>query len=243
MKKNVIFKLFVAFVAMTLAFTACKDDDALPIHTALVTVKPMQNTFVMQLDDTTQLIPDNPSVCHFRDKQVRALVAYQNRHKEANGQRFVTICRIDSIRTKSYEPSLGTKEADIKAYGNDPIDIMRSWVTVAEDGYLTLCLRTVWGQPGVVHYMHLVSGVDESNPYLLELRHNANGDIIGYPHNCLIAFDLRELLKQVPSKEAKFTIRWNSSVGTRTHDFVFNTQINDEVGSTDDLLDYNDYVQ
>ncbi|CEN49242.1 conserved hypothetical protein [Capnocytophaga canimorsus] len=47
---------------------------------------------------------------------------------------------IDSIRTKKPVPDLGA-ENDAK-YGNDAIEVVKDWLTVAEDGYLTLRIRT-----------------------------------------------------------------------------------------------------
>ena len=53
---------------------------------------------------------------------------------------------IDSIATKPMAPNLGDKNKD--EYGDDPVEIVRDWVTIAEDGYLTLRFRTYWGTTG-----------------------------------------------------------------------------------------------
>ena len=47
---------------------------------------------------------------------------------------------IDSIRTKDAVHA----PADEAAYGNDAVEIVKDWVSIAEDGYLTLRFRTRW---------------------------------------------------------------------------------------------------
>ena len=41
-------------------------------------------------------------------------------------------------------PNLGEEENN-RTYGNDPVEILNDWVTIAEDGYLTLRFATRWG--------------------------------------------------------------------------------------------------
>lgn len=36
-------------------------------------------------------------------------------------------------------------------YGTDPVDMINDWVTIAEDGYLTLRFRTMWGDRSQAH--------------------------------------------------------------------------------------------
>ncbi len=50
---------------------------------------------------------------------------------------------MDSIRTKM--PVVSAGENNDEKFGNDPIEIVKDWVTIAEDGYLTLRIRTKWG--------------------------------------------------------------------------------------------------
>ena len=121
-------------------------------------------------------------------------------HLEGDFDKTVTINWIDSVRTKDIVPSLG--DLDDKEYGTDPIEIIGNWVTIVEDGYLTLSFCALWGNPSVAHSINLVSGVDPENPYVLELRHNAMGDnyhINPTYGNGVIAFDLSSL----PSTEGK----------------------------------------
>ena len=101
-------------------------------------------SFFLQLDDSTTLLPINVASSPFGEKEVRALVNYDE-VDEVSGRysKTVHINWIDSILTKPIAPDLG-EENDV-VYGTDPVEIVRDWVTIAEDGYLTLRFRTEWG--------------------------------------------------------------------------------------------------
>ena len=98
----------VAVLASVMIFQSCLDDDdndyyryALP--NALVTVKPVaDNSFFMQLDDSTTLLPVNMKNSPYGEKEVRALVNFDPVN-EAIG--FVKILSIQLICTAlSYSP-------------------------------------------------------------------------------------------------------------------------------------------
>ena len=215
MKKYIVLSAAVLSLAATI--TSCKNDEpSLYYPTALVTVKPATDSFVLQLNDSVVLTPTNMKQSPFGDKEVRALVNYTTASLADN---IVSINWIDSIRTKNVEPSVGADDA--KVYGKDPIEIMRDWVTVAEDGYLTLRIRTLWGTPGKTHYLHLLSGTNPDNPFELTLRHDAQGDTVGVAGDALIAFNVREVLQQSASDKQKLTIRWQSFSGPKSYEFEF----------------------
>lgn len=199
---------------------SCDDDDDEMIWwqpTALVTVRPEVDAFVLQLDDSTTLYPTNITVSPFGDKEVRALVAYTEEDKaEDRKVRYVCIHWIDSIRTKMPVPSLGAENA--VQYGDDAIEIVRDWVTVAEDGYLTLRIRTQWGMTNTVHYLNLLTGINPDDPYELELRHDARGDVGGRTGDALIAFNLNGLPRKDKSN-VKIKLHWKSFSGEKSAEF------------------------
>lgn len=90
--------------------------------------------------------------------------------------------------TKSIAPDLGS-ENDV-VYGTDPVEIVNDWVTIAEDGYLTLRFRTKWGDYNKAHFVNLLLGQNPSDPYEVEFRHNAYGDTYGTVGDGLVAFKL-----------------------------------------------------
>lgn len=215
------------------------DEDVRDRPTALVTVVPQEDGgFVMNLDDATVLIPTNMKSSPYGDKEVRALVNYVEEDSRAIEQR-VEVVWIDSIRTKMPEKTLGSTTADDEKYGKDPVEIVRDWVTVAEDGYLTLRFRTIWGDRGIKHSLNLVTGTDAEDPYVLELRHNAHEDVDGVMGDALIAFNLNNI--DFGDKDtAKFTLKWNSFSGSKSATFELKKRV---VSSTPQGMAYSLYVE
>lgn len=213
----------LGILAGTTTLQACQDvidencDGALQ-YTALVTVRPTADgTFVMQLDSATVLHPSNMNTSPFGNKEVRALVNYTSEARPAHGgHRDVYINWIDSIRTKMPVLSLGEKNDSV--YGHDAIEIVKDWVTIAEDGYLTLRIRTRWGRTGATHRMNLLTGINPDDPYELELRHDAMGDVCGNMGDALIAFNLNELAHEGNSM-VRLKLRWKSFSGEKTAEF------------------------
>ncbi|MDO4781662.1 MAG: NigD-like protein [Capnocytophaga felis] len=213
------FSMYALGILMTvLSLQSClKDDnninDLRP--TAVVTVRPQSDgTFFLQLDDVTRLNPTNMKKSPFKDKEVRALVNYIKEGSDTKQKiENVHINWIDSIRTKKPVPDLGA-ENDAK-YGNDPIEIVRDWLTVAEDGYLTLRLRTQWSRANVKHNINLLTGANAENPYEVELRHDAKGDVGGPMGEILIAFNLNDLPRK-DSQKVKLKLKWKSFSGNKS---------------------------
>lgn len=216
-------KLSIILLAAIALFASCGSDDHYDPYrpTALVTVKPTSDSFILQLNDSVRLIPSNMTQSPFGEKEVRALVNYQLQEKTADMQR-VHILWIDSIRTKMPVASAG--ENDKELFGDDPVEIMRDWVTCAEDGYLTLRIRTYWGEGNKVHYLNLLTDTNPENPYELELRHDANGDIPLRTADALIAFNLRQLMADADADTVRFTLRWKSFSGMKKLDFSLRQQ-------------------
>ena len=141
--------LAIGLIANSLTLNSCDDNDNNEVSqrpTALVTVYPSApDGFFMQLDESTSLVPTNMKTSPFGDKNVRALVNYTIEERSYGGnQQSVYVNWIDSIRTKQPVMTQGSEEKNAKAFGNDPIEIVRDWVSVAEDGYVTLRIRTIW---------------------------------------------------------------------------------------------------
>ena len=172
----------VAVLASVMIFQSCLDDDDNDYYryawpNALVTVKPVaDNSFFMQLDDSTTLLPVNMKNSPYGEKEVRALVNFDPVN-ESSGEydKAVHINWIDSILTKPIAGDLGDKNDEV--YGTDPVDMINDWVTIAEDGYLTLRFRTMWGNRSQAHFVNLLMSKDAENPYEVEFRHNAFGDV------------------------------------------------------------------
>ena len=111
----------------------------------------------------------------------------------------VYVDRLDSIRTKMMSPAVDNME---KVYGNDPLEIVKDWSTVCEDGYLTLRIRTIFGG-ATAHTLRLVRTGDDT----VTLYHDANGDTHGSVGDNLIAFRLNDL-PDTGGKYKEFTLKW-----------------------------------
>ncbi|MDR2949219.1 MAG: NigD-like protein [Prevotella sp.] len=226
--KTLRFLLIAGIICVTITLQSCLDDDDdynwdLYYPNALVTVKPVSdNSFFLQLDDSTTLLPTNMTSSPFGNKEIRALVNYSEVDKPSEGyNKAIFINWIDSILTKPIAPNLGAEND--KIYGTDPVEIINDWVTIAEDGYLTLRFRTLFGDNSKTHYINLLASPDSANPYEVEFRHNANGDIYGKEVDALVAFNLNSL-PDTQGKTVKLKLKWKSFSGDKTAEFNYCTR-------------------
>lgn len=199
---------------------------------ALVTVKANEaGTCYLQLNNSTVMWPTNLTKNPYGDKEVRALVScYRVNSNSTNvgtsedetgnmpSEINVYVNWMDSIRTKD---AVSCPAENVDAlYGNDPVEIVNDWVTVAEDGYLTLRFRTLWGASGTVHYINLLTGVNPNDPYEVELRHDAKGDTNGHWGDALVAFKV-PALASASGKGVKLTLKYKSFTGEKTVTFDY----------------------
>lgn len=221
MKRKKFILFATGLLTASLLSQSCDDDSDtycdMMCPTALVTVRPSAASgFTLQLDNKTTLYPTNMKQSPFGDKEVRALVNYSLETRTNGSVNNVHINWIDSIRTKQPVATAGADND--KRYGNDPIEIVRDWVTVAEDGYLTLRIRTRWGAGRKMHHVNLLTGGNPDNPYELELRHDAHGDVDGRMGDALIAFNLNHLPKG-GNGDVRIILSWMSFSGKKSAEF------------------------
>ena len=227
MKRASIIATMAWLMAVAATLQSCdNDDDYYYYHeynhpTAIVTVKPNadNSSFYLQLDDTATLIPMNMRVSPFGRKEVRALVNYVPAYGPAGMEGSpVAVSWIDSVLTKPTATDLAAGNG--AAYGDDPVEIVDSWETVAEDGYLTLRFRTRWAA-GVTHRINLVHRADADTTYLLQLYHDAGADPDkGQVADDIVAFRLSEEFNR-PDTAITLTLKWNSYSGPKTHTFKY----------------------
>lgn len=232
MKKNKLILFSALILTSTLIFTSCndKDDTNILVPNALVTVKPLDNgnEFYLQLDENTAVKPVNVTKSPYGNKQVRALINYED-VKDASVTSVykpIVLNYMDSIRTKGMVPNLGEVD-NLKEYGNDPLDIVNDWITVVEDGYLTIRFRTFWGYTSITHTLDLVYGTNPKDPYEVVLHHNNHGDFNERVADGIIAFDLSQL-PDTNGDYVNLKVKWNSIAhrGYKTAIFKYKTRAN-----------------
>lgn len=218
--------LLIAFAAMaSLSIQSCDTSDDGYISriypNALVTIKPVDaNSFYMQLDEQTTLRPVNLKGSPYGDKEVRALVSLEEVNEDpAPYDKAVRITMMDSIRTK---PAVWASLIPEENYGNDPVEILNSWTTIVEDGYFTISFQTLSHHLGTIHEVNLVAGLYD-DPYTLEFRHNANGDLMGTTMNGIVAFKLSDVLPPTNGEKKKLTLVWNSYSGRKQAEFWYDS--------------------
>ena len=221
--------LFATGILLTmLILPSCLDDDddvSRLYPNALVTVKEAADeTVYFQLDETTTLLPVNITSHPFDSKEVRALVNYEEVDDSSEEyDQAVKVNWIDSIRTKPMAPNLGEDNDNDNEYGNDPVEIVSDWVTIAEDGYLTLRFRTMWSQLGITHYVNLIPTNNPENPYEVQFKHDANGDVSGRVGDGLVAFRLDQL-PDTEGETVKLKLIWDSFNGEKSMEFDYRTR-------------------
>ena len=221
---NLLFTTGILLGMLILPSCLDDDDDVNRLYpNALVTVKEAANkTVFFQLDDSTTLLPVNITTHPFGSKEVRALVNYEEVDDPSQSyDQAVKVNWIDSIRTKSMAPNLG--EGNDEAYGNDPVEIVPDWVTIAEDGYLTLRFRTMWSHQGITHYVNLISTNNPQNPYEVEFRHDANGDVSGRVGDGLVAFKLDQL-PDTEGETVKLKLKWKGFNSDKSMELNYSTR-------------------
>lgn len=222
----------MAIVCALPFFQSCTDSDdfdySLYYPSAIVTVKPIdESSFFLQLDDQTALWPVDEKSLIFDGKEVRALVNYTevsmpegiDTDKYAKA---VKINWIDSVLTKAAVPTEG-EEIDEEKYGSDPVDLLNSWMTVVEDGYLTLHFRTYWGNSNIKHSVNLITGTNPDDPYEVVFRHNSFDDRPEMAGDGIVAFSLKNL-QDTEGETVKLTLKWNSFNGTQSAKFNYCTR-------------------
>lgn len=223
MKTLKSFMLLVGILLGSTAFYSCLDDDDAYSEfwkdsiQAIVTVKPLSdNSYYMQLDDSTTLFPTNSYVPE-NLKEIRAFVVYKNDEKKTEGyDQSVQLLRMDTLLTKAIAPDLGSENDSY--YGTDMLALNGAsvwskngvWI---EDGYITFDFYIQRGyDDNVKHFLNLVQ-INSADPYELEFRHNAYGNIDSSirPSSGLVSFKL-DKLPSTEGKTVKLKIKYKSFV-------------------------------
>ena len=242
--KTKTFLLLLMLLPVVTIFTSCEEKDVehSPLYNGLVTIRYTEGDLLyFQLDDVRTLYPVNMNTGKFWVDGQRALINFYVVDEDDRGfTDAVYVNWIKPILTKATVESKGV-ENDV-VYGKDPVEIVRDWVTVVEDGYLTLRFRTYWSG-GVTHTVNLLTGVNPDNPYEVEFRHNDYGDYDYYVGDGLVSFDLSKL-PDTRGKIVKLKLKWISFSGPKSVEFDYCTsKSSGGLISVDDLRVVDDLIE
>lgn len=227
--KTLMLLMVVALTAVSLQSCDNDDDGYYPeFNLATVTLKAPTvdgGKWFMQLDDSTALEATNIASHPYDNKELRAYIRYNDIKDMTNAPTSrstikkmysVNVLTIDTILTKKMDPMV---ENMAEVYGNDPVEVIDSWETVAEDGYLNIRFRTRWGN-NIKHRVTLVHRTDVNNPYTVEFIHNAHGDINGHVADGMVAFRLDDCFNK-DDEPIEITLKWKSYSGEETAKFKY----------------------
>ena len=226
MKKLKTLMLLMAVMLTAVSLQSCDDDDDCypAFNLATVTLKAPRadgSKWFMQLDDSTVIYAKNIASHPYDNKELRAYIRYNELQRDMASSKFpyeysANILTIDTILTKKMDPMVENMAGE---YGNDPVEVVNSWETVAEDGYMNIRFRTRFGYNGK-HRVTLVHRTDVEDPYTVEFIHNANGDTNGQVADGMVAFRLDDCFNE-GDKPIEITLKWNSYSGEKSAKFKY----------------------
>ena len=227
--KTLMLLMVVALTAVSLQSCDDDDDDYYPaFNLATVTLKAPKvdgGKWFMQLDDSTTLEATNIASHPYDNRELRAYIRYNDIKDMASAPAStsaihkmysVNVLTIDTILTKKMDPMV---ENTAEEYGSDPVEVVNSWETVAEDGYMNIRFRTRFGYNGK-HRMTLVHRTDAEDPYTVEFLHDANGDTNGQVADGMVAFRLDDSFNE-GNDPIEITLKWKSYSGEKSAKFKY----------------------
>ena len=217
----------------TAAFTlqSCLDDDDNCFTTdpdtmvGVVTLKPDTDAqaWWIRLNDSTTVTCSNIKEFPLKEKKEQRAYIYfkfDTAPSMTADIKTITVAHLDTILTKRLAPAFETEEANSEAYGNDPVEIVKSDLeTLAEDGYMNIRFRTNWTQ-GNTHRVNLVRLADEDGLATFRFHHDANGETCGVIADGMVAFFL-DLEKDLDRTPRTIKIKWKSFSGEKSQTFKY----------------------
>ena len=224
----------MALTAAAFTLQSCLDDDD---NNNYITIDPSTNVGVVtlkpgtednsnwwiQLTDSTVVTCSNIKEFPLKEKKEQRAYIYfkfDTAPSMTADIKTITVAHLDTILTKRLAPAFETEEANSEAYGNDPVEIVKSDLeTLAEDGYMNIRFRTNWTQ-GNTHRVNLVRLADEDGLATFRFHHDANGETCGVIADGMVAFFL-DLEKDLDRTPRTIKIKWKSFSGEKSQTFKY----------------------
>jgi hypothetical protein len=223
-KKIKLLKIFfpVIFVIGFL-LTACIDDYGrhnyynydFATSFGLVQTRAADSSFVINLDHGSILTPAVASLPGFTPQDSeRVWVRFNTVSKtQITDTTFNYVGKIYDIQNILFKNIVNISQVSADSVGHDPITVRNVWIS--PKNILNFDLR--YFTNGSVHYINLVdngTGNGIGNPFVLELRHNARGDVPNFAAYGYVSFKLNYL--RVSGKNpVSFIIRYTDYNGNQ----------------------------
>ena len=81
----------------------------------------------------------------------------------------------------------------------------------------------LWSNLGITHFVNLIPTNNPDNPYEVEFKHDANGDVNGRMGDGLVAFKLDDL-PDTEGETVKLKLIWKSFSGEKSAEFDYRTR-------------------
>lgn len=211
-------------VLLAILPVSCSKNNTNPdiVYFATVTFRPLEDgKYYLKQDDSTALIVLNKDLQKYpfeKGVEKRALISYRVEKQEASAvpnykyTKAIYIGAMDTIYTKHPVSAAGV---DPSVFGNDVLGLYLGRdnfpTTLVEDGYLNVSFEMPMGNFGIIHEINLVTGTNPDDPYLMELRHDAKGDVYVTSSRNLVNFSLKDL-PDTKGETVPLTVRWRSMV-------------------------------
>ena len=212
------FRLIIPlFIGLTLLFTSCFKDDGhyYSVGDFIVSFGTVEkrsttvNDYVIHLDEGNNVVPvltSSPWI-QFEDNQ-RVWIYFNPLSDSRLTDSTVTyLAKIVNVKDILFKDIKKYTEVSDDSMGHDPIIVRDAWISKT-GGILTLDLN--YFTQGSLHYINLIDNGEANgitNPFVLELRHNARGDRKDYLASGYVSFKLN-YLKLSGKSETKFVIRY-----------------------------------
>jgi hypothetical protein len=214
--------IFPLVLVMGFLLSACLDDynrhhygyDDLAASYGLIQTNTSGQSYVINLDNGSIVTP-NSALAGFNPKDSdRVWVRFDPiSNTRLTDSTYNYVAKIYSINDILFKAVKKLSQVSEDSVGHDPIIVRDAWISPKD--ILNLDLKFYTG--GSVHYINLLDngeGDGVSNPYILELRHNARGDMNQYVAYGTVSFKLNSL-RVAGQNQVKFFIRYTDYNGNR----------------------------
>jgi len=221
-KISLLKKLLPIIFLSGLLLTSCEDflndnhEQGYSVVTlGFVKTNSADQTFLINFDNGSILSPDQNTIAAFgvQDSE-RVWVRFSpynfTQINDSTKNYHSKILGLSKILYKSIKK---TSEVAADSAGKDPIIVRDAWIS--GKNILNLDLR--FYSQGSIHYINLLDngeGDGITKPYVLELHHNARGDMPSYLVSALVSFNL-DNLKVQGQNSVKFVVRFTDYRGNQ----------------------------